>query len=80
MSQVTVPGKVVTVADVVAIVALPEVQNYIANREVLFRELAAAGSLHEKLKVDQYGNLLKGTAAEVVPAAVVPAPSQVEAV
>lgn len=80
MAQVTVPNKTVTIANVVALVALPEVQNYIANRPALFDELTFAGKRGgEKLKQDQYGNLLKGTAA-TVPAAAAPAPAQTEAV
>lgn len=76
--DVTVPGRVVTLADVAALVALPEVQNYICNRTALFEELATAGKWKEKLKEDNFGNLLKGEAVDV-PAAVVPAPAQVEA-
>jgi hypothetical protein len=77
--DIYVPNKVVTIANVVALVALPEVQNYIANRVGLFHELAAAGKRGgERLKQDQFGNLLKG-AAVVVPAAASPAPDQTEA-
>lgn len=77
--DVTVPTRVVLLADVAALVALPEVQNYIANRAGLFEELSLAGKRGgEKLKQDQYGNLLKG-AAVTVPVAANPAPDQTEA-
>ena len=78
MATVQSVTKVVKLADVAAIVALPEVQNYICNRPALFEELAKAGFRpDEKLKLDQYGNNIAGPAV-TVPAAAVPAPSQVE--
>jgi hypothetical protein len=79
MADVVVPGRVPTIANVIALCALPEVQNYIANRTGLYNELANAGLLGEKLKQDQFGNLLKGNTLVVVPAAVAPAPSQTQA-
>jgi len=78
--DIFVPERVVTLAQVAALVTLPEVQNYICNRPGLFDELSLAGFRGgEKLKQDQYGNLLKGKGTVVVPAAAAPAPGQTEA-
>lgn len=47
-----------TLAQVDALVALPSVQTYIANRPSLFAELTLGGKKGERLHADQHGNAL----------------------